>query len=345
MRFEATEETLDGIETLCLRDAETGALSAILPQLGGTVRRLVLPTRSSSVSQAPGQALTRVLEEDTPQEVSRNPGFRGRILFPFNDRIPQGAYRFDRRDFRLRQNEPESESAIHGLIYDRRCKVSSVTADDRGARLTLSYHITPDEFPGYPFAVQLRAHYRLSEHGFELRLEALNTGSVAAPVSLGWHPYVATPNGVDAAFLRCPAGRFVEVDDQLLPTGALPPVAGGALDFRNAEPIGRRELDIALERRAGPNDPSAAVTTFVDRGCDVVALRQSNPPFRFTQLFIPRSRSSLAVEPVTAATNAFNRPELGLARLQSGERLIGTVSVWTLASSGRQPATGLRQDR
>jgi galactose mutarotase-like enzyme len=99
-------------------------------------------------------------------------------------------------------------------------------------------------------------------------------------------------------------------------------------------------MDIALERaggsqtgateggwsEAGATRPATA-RTVVERGDDAVVLEQSLPPFRYTQLYIPPQRTSIAVEPVTAATDAFNRPELGLRRLGPGERIDGKVTV------------------
>jgi aldose 1-epimerase len=137
---------------------------------------------------------------------------------------------------------------------------------------------------------------------------------------MGWHPYIATPAGADEARITCPAERFVEVDRDLLPTGNLPPVSDGPLDYGQPRRVGAREMDIALDR-------TETARTVVERGDDAVILEQSLPPFRYTQLYIPPQRTSIAVEPVTGATDAFNRPELGLRRLGPGERIDGNVSV------------------
>ncbi|MFW6223638.1 MAG: aldose 1-epimerase [Spirochaetota bacterium] len=326
MRFEVTEQTVEGVETVCLRDTESGAAAHILPQLGGTVWRLAL-----------GAA---ILESDRPGELEANPGFRGRLLLPFNDRIPAGHYRFDGREYELPVNDAASGCAVHGLVYDRPFTADTRGADDSHASLELSYRIAPGSFPGYPFALRIIAGYRLDSDRFELSLAAMNEGEEAAPITMGWHPYIATPGGVDAARMTCPAGRFVEVDRDLLPTGALPSVTGGRLDFATPRRIGARQLDIALERiggapaevvPAGERRPgavrAATARTVVERGEDAVILEQGLPPFRYTQLYIPPQRTSIAVEPVSGATDAFNRPELGLRWLAPGEGLEGRVAV------------------
>ena len=49
--------------------------------------------------------------------------------------------------------------------------------------------------------------------------------------------------------------------------------------------------------------------------------------FRYCQLFVPPNRGSIAVEPLTAATNAFNQPELGLTILEPGEEVSGSCRL------------------
>jgi aldose 1-epimerase len=342
VRFQVSAETLEGVKTVCLRDSASGAAAHILPQLGGTVWRLALTDGSRDSADGGGAGGGRdarghhagraaaVLEGDAPDELWRNPGFRGRLLVPFNDRIPRGRYRFERQEYELPINDPDTGCAVHGLVYDKPFAEDFREADDAHAVLRLSYRLKPESSPNYPFALLVTARYHLNAEGFELSLGALNEGAGAAPVTLGWHPYVATPGGVDDARITCPAERFVEVDRDLVPTGALPPVSGGPLDYGRPERVGGRELDIALERNGSTRTEAVqteTARTVIERGDDSVILEQSLPPLRYTQLYIPPQRSSIAVEPVSGATDAFNRPELGLRRLEPGERIDGNVSV------------------
>ncbi|NBF41745.1 MAG: hypothetical protein GVY14_15150 [Spirochaetes bacterium] len=325
MRFDVSPETTEGVETICLRDTETGAAAHILPQNGGTVWRLALGCGTAGHGNDAARSFAAVLEADAPGELAANPGFRGRLLIPFNDRIPGGRYHFGGTDYSLPVNEPDSGCAVHGLVYDKPFSEDFREADDSRAFLQLSYRLEPDTSPGYPFALLVTAGYHLHADRFELRLVVTNEGAAPAPITLGWHPYIVTPAGVDEARITCPAERFVEVDRDLLPTGARPPVSGGPLDYEQPKRVGAREIDIALERAGAPETGGAR--TVIERGDDAVVLEQSLPPFRYTQLYIPPPRTSIAVEPVSAATDAFNRPELGLRRLGPGERIDGKVSV------------------
>ena len=360
MRFSATEEAGNLHRTISLYDRESGAYCLILPELGGTVWQLALATvgtgdfwengtrapalgpSSTGASRTPGgsdsrpDAVAQILEADPPELLEENPWFRGRLLIPFNDRIPGGRYRFSGRQYQLALNAPEVEgncgpseggAALHGLVYDQPFHREELGSGDEEAAACLSYRIDPDAFQGYPFRLAVVVRYGLTADALELSVTVKNLGPNVAPATLGWHPYVEVPGGVDSARLLCAAGRYVEVDQGLLPTGKLPGVAGGRFDFSSLRRLQGMELDIALERRS----PLPVVRTIVDRGFDFVEVEQSVPPFGYTQLFIPPDRSSIAVEPVTGATNAFNRPDLGLTLLPPGRVLSGQVRIRRLA--------------
>ena len=210
MRFQVSAETLEGVETVCLRDSANEASAHILPQLGGTVWRLALANGSVSSAGSQGshgsggskvgggtsgggdgrgldaRRAAAVLQGDVPGELATNPGFRGRLLIPFNDRIPRGRYRFEGQDYELPLNEPESGCAVHGLVYDKPLAEDFREADETHAVLQLSYRLGSESSTGYPFTLLVTARYHLHTDGFELSLGALNEGEGPAPVTLGW---------------------------------------------------------------------------------------------------------------------------------------------------------------
>jgi galactose mutarotase-like enzyme len=57
-------------------------------------------------------------------------------------------------------------------------------------------------------------------------------------------------------------------------------------------------------------------------------------------VFIPPDRRSIALEPVTAATNSFNMPELGRMVLAPGQLVSGTISVGLVAQEQMHADTG-----
>lgn len=288
-------------EAIELSLPSTGETAFILPQLGGAVHSLTL-----------GPKRLQVLDLDTPAELESNPKFRGRLLFPFNDRIPQAHYVFQGQSFDLPVNCPEDGSAIHGLIYNRPMDVLREERRDDSAILVLATTFGAHEFAGYPFALTFEVEYLLTPGSLTLKFRISNDGENDAPVALGWHPYFKLGDvPIDQHQLQIQANGFVEVDEALLPTGQIPSCAGTTLDFNVAKPIGDLELDVALEH-AGP------AMAHLSLNQTRLTLSQDPEFFPYFQLYIPETRASLALEPVSGATDSFNRPALGLKVLASG---------------------------
>jgi aldose 1-epimerase len=115
-----------------------------------------------------------------------------------------------------------------------------------------------------------------------------------------------------------PSDHYVEVDSMLLPTERTPSVEESVYDFRTPAALNSAELDIAIHKTANPLLLSNAMYTLE---------LSSSEAFSYWQLFTPPGRRSIAVEPITAATDAFNRPSLGLKKLEPGDSYSGSIAV------------------
>jgi aldose 1-epimerase len=246
------------------------------------------------------------------------PSGRGQLLAPWPNRIEDGSYEFDGRSFQLPLNEPARRNAIHGLVRWSHWSVAERAAD----RVALEHVLYPQ--PGYPFALELRAEYSLSEDGLEARIQATNFGSEAAPFGAGWHPYLAVESDVvDGVELCVPAETVLVADERGLPVGSAA-VADEGLDFREARPIGTARLDhcfTGLERD--------------DRGRAVARVGRTtlwvDETFRYLMVFtgdgLPDvERRSVAIEPMTCAPNAFRSGD-GLIRLEPGQAYVGSWGI------------------
>jgi len=290
-------------ESLLLKDDRTGEFCEVLPRWGGTVHRLCLDT---------GAGVQPVLACDEETEIASNPKSRGRLLFPWNDRIPEGRFVFEGQTHQLAPNKRDG-SAIHGLIRDLPMELLEVGADDRSAWARLGITVDPAVDSGYPFTVRLEVRYRLSRQCLRLEFHVRNLGDQAAPVALGWHPYFVVGSGLAGSTLELSGERFVEVGSDLMPTGVVPPVSGTPYDFRAPAPLppaGLDELDIAIDAGDG--------VAVLEREGLRLSVRQDPARFAWFQLYTPPDGKSIAIEPVTGATDAFNRPELGRIDLAPG---------------------------
>jgi len=168
-------------------------------------------------------------------------GFQGQLLLPWPNRVGDGRYVFTGVEHRLEINEPERDTALHGLAYALPWLPLEIGPDR--ARLSC----TLDGAPGYPFRLELSAVHELdAAAGLTITLAARNTGGTPAPYGAGAHPYLAVAPPLDEAVLRLPAASRLPADERLLPAGPPEPVEGTEHDFRSARPIGGAVFDTAF---------------------------------------------------------------------------------------------------
>jgi aldose 1-epimerase len=243
---------------------------------------------------------------------------RGQLLVPWPNRIEDGSYEFDGRAHQLPLDEPERRNAIHGLLRWSQWSV----AEREPSRVVLGHPLYPR--PGYPFTLELRVEYSLSDDGLTVRTEATNVGAETAPYGAGSHPYLAVGRyAVDGVELRVPAATVLEFAARGLPVGRAD-VAEAGLDFRRPSPIGARKLDHCFTDLERDDDGLVRVHA----GATMLWADESYPFLMvFTGDGLPDvERRSLAVEPMTCAPNAFRSGE-GLIRLEPGQRHVGTWGI------------------
>ena len=135
---------------------------------------------------------------------------RGQVLAPWPNRLSGGSYEWEGERQQLALTEPESRSAIHGLV--RWASWRAVEREE--ARVVMEHVLHPQ--PGYPFTLRLRVEYALSGDGLAVRTSAENLGDRACPFGVGHHPYVAAPSGrVDEMSLQGRSIGSKRYDDTL----------------------------------------------------------------------------------------------------------------------------------
>lgn len=246
--------------------------------------------------------------------------YQGAVLAPWPNRLGGGRYRWSGREYQLPLTEPERINALHGLV----CFAAWQVVDRDPESVTLTHRLWPQR--GYPFALDLRARYELSDAGLTFALTATNVGDAPAPYGASFHPYLVAGGGtVDDWTLQVPAATYLTVDPEHLLPLAPAPVGPAGFDFHTPASLRGVEIDHALTDLdfgdpADPADPAAASGT--GRGGTVI-LRLLGPGGRgvamswgrvapWLQLCIPDeqnpaiTRQALAVEPMTCPPDAFN---------------------------------------
>ncbi|WP_423182887.1 aldose 1-epimerase family protein [Arthrobacter sp. NyZ413] len=295
--------------------------TAVITESGAAVRSLTFNRRDLIVPFAQGESM---------------PDYRGALVAPWPNRIPDGRYRFRGVDLQVPINEPARGAALHGLVSHSPWTL--LYRED--ASLCLRYHLQPSR--GYPFSVLLHVKYWIDEVGFHTAVVATNTGSHAAPYGVCPHPYlVAGPSPLSDWILELNAGSFLDVTpDRLIPIRRVP-VAGSAFDFRTPRPLGEVRIDNAFtELEFGPDgrahlrltDPSGTgVAMSWDAACGWVQLHTADH-------HIPeRHRLGLAAEPMSCPPNAFNSEE-NLVLLPPGDV---HEAAWSIHGIGGHQGSGV----
>jgi aldose 1-epimerase len=247
-------------------------------------------------------------------------GAHGTPLIPWPNRLRDGRYSFDGTDYQVALSEPERHNAIHGFLRWRPWRAS----EHDGDRVVMSARLHP--LAGYPFALDLRIEYGLSEDGLTVTTTATNIGDRSAPYGCGQHPYLSAGGGlIDDCTLEVAAQARIVTDPQrMLPCGTAP-VAGSSYDYRTPARLGDQTLDLAFSDLGRDADGLAHTRLSAPDGTCVELWADEH--YRFLELYTgdaladERRRRGLGVEPMTCAPDAFRSGD-GLVHLQPGERMV-----------------------
>jgi len=166
-------------------------------------------------------------------------------------------------------------------------------------------------FP-FPHSLRVRAVVRPAALTIETTLSA--TGDDPVPVSFGYHPYLALPNGDrDDWTVSLSAKERLVPDGRLIPTGETEPV-----DMRDV-PLRGRSFDDGYAA-LGP----AGKMTVGGGGNTLTVLLEDG--YTHAQVYAPEGRRFIALEPMTAPTNALVTGT-DLRFVQPGEAFVARFSI------------------
>lgn len=259
-------------------------------------------------------------------DIVRRPGSRFAIMAPFAGRIDDARYTFDGHEQDLQPGVTGADRASrHGFVRDADFSIVALAADDDAARVTLgSSAIRPR--PGYPHAIDLRVSFTLDVDGLTLEALMRNVGSDAAPCFFGWHPYFAPGEGeVDDWELQIPAQTLIRTGADLIALRGDEAYVSlddaPALDFRARRRIGESILDQGYTQLEA--DADGRIRTHLrdpSSGWGVTVWQERGVMHAFTADTLAHgARRAVALEPMEAMADAFNRPECAATiRLEPG---------------------------
>ncbi len=200
---------------------------------GGTVTDIITPDKD-------GNKANVILGYSSLEGYTQkgNPYFNA-LIGRYGNRIADGKFKLDGKEYTLAGND--HGNSLHGgnKGYDKVLWQASKPAGD--SSLELSY-ISKDGEEGYPGTLTVKVIYTLTAAN-ELKIDYTATTDKATPVNLTNHCYFNLSGGKDSTILghelQIFADRFTEVNDKLIPTGKLPAVKGGPMDFTSFKTVGK----------------------------------------------------------------------------------------------------------
>jgi aldose 1-epimerase len=243
-----------------------------------------------------------------------NPYHPSALLTPWVNRVRNGNYSFKGKNYQLPINELALGNAIHGLL----ARKSFTLVNQSSSSITLMHEYKGEE-PNYPFPFQFQYTYTLTDSGaLEVTFKAINTGAGPLPFACGWHPYFSFPDTTvaDLEINFKPISRFLS-DSQMIP-------------LKEENLNGKQQFKFSTDKidhvfRLEPMEIHR--TEFIDtKHQKRLILEQSSILFPFLVVFQPEGFSSVAIEPMTANTDAFNTGD-GLIELAPSEAFSGQIRL------------------
>ncbi|WP_272701626.1 aldose epimerase family protein [Desulfovibrio sp. Fe33] len=257
--------------------ANEAGMEADIITYGGTLVRLTAPDRNGNLADV-------VLGYDTLDEYLSDSCYFGRLVGRVANRIGGARLTLDGDKFELDRNLGRHH--LHGGrrgFHSRVWKASSIETEI-GSGLVLTYE-SPDGEQGYPGNLAVSAVYTLTADGLRLDFSAATDRATA--VNLTGHGYFNLSGRPGANclghVLTIPALRYLETDEELIPTGRLADAAGTPLDFSDGVGVGERignafpplvaahgyDLCYVLDDRAGLRQAASVFEPVAGRGMEV----------------------------------------------------------------------------
>ena len=244
----------------------TNGVSARIMTLGATLQSLSGPDRSGKIADV-------TLGYDDAASYVTHPNFWGQTVGRYANRIAGGRFTLDGKTYQLPLND--KTNSLHGGTtgFDKRVWQIVDVSDAGGIAKVALRMVSPAGDQGYPGTLTVTTTYSLDDRG-ELTIDFDATTDAPTIVNLTNHALFnlageGAPGGVLTHRFMVAAHRYTPVNDALIPTGELRPVAGTPFDFTSP-----RVLDEVV--RDG-RDPQIVIGRGIDHNFVLDAGRTAEP--------------------------------------------------------------------
>ncbi|MGB7972076.1 MAG: aldose 1-epimerase [Candidatus Deferrimicrobiaceae bacterium] len=232
------------------------------------------------------------------------------LLHPWANRLAGFRYRAAGREVALDASSPllhldDYGLPIHGVPWSR--LAWEVTEARKGGLVTRLEWTRNEHLAIFPFRHRLEMAATLRQEGLTVETTLVAGHDAPVPVSFGFHPFFGLPGLPRSQWrLGLPAMRRLALDRRQIPTGKEEPFRGmdeelGALDFDDGFVMLEGTESFSLE------GAGRRITLEFLEG------------YRYAQVFAPKGKEYVALEPMTAPTNALMSGN-GLQLVEPGDR-------------------------
>lgn len=187
---------------------------------------------------------------------------------------------------------------LHGFAARMPWSVEKHTED----RLTLLLKDTAETQAVYPYAFEVRLHYRITETEFECSFECKNLSDEPMPYYAGFHPYFAA-----ALEYKNRVSLELNAQKRFYYNAALNDVVRESIAAPFHLPIEALALDQVLY---SAHHPLQCALHFPKDYALSLRLIDSRPLFCYIQLYTEKDKPFFCVEPWMNQPNAYNKPSL-----------------------------------
>ena len=294
--------------------------------VAGDLAATFLPARGmlvASLRHRGVELLRRVQDLDAAAARGSSAGIP--LLHPWANRLASLRYRAAGRDVALDPASPllhfdEHGLPMHGVPWSRLAwSVTEVSRERIAARLAWS---RPELLAVFPFPHRIELVATLGPGGLTLETTLGADAAGPVPVAFGFHPYLGLPNPKREEWrLRLPAMRRLVLDRNGIPTGEEQPFAGCDA------PLGDARFDDGF---ALLGEGASFSLAGVDRELTVELLAG----YPYAQVFAPAGQDHVALEPMTAPTNALASGR-GLRVVAAGSAFRAAFRIGVRHTAGR----------
>ena len=211
-----------------------GSLSLTALNYGAIIQELIVKDKS-------GHPFNAVVNLPTAESYLTDTISLGSTIGRYAGRISKGGFILDSKRYELHQ---EDGVHLHGGQFGFSKKYWEINAGSINGDPSIELAYTsPDMEEGYPGELEVKIYYILKGHGLQITHEAVTDRPTV--LNLTNHSYfrLDEAENINDYHLQLSSHKYLDTDEQLLPTGKFVEVEEGNLDFRQGKRIGDIRMD------------------------------------------------------------------------------------------------------